>query len=96
MSSRWGRPTTTGRSHNRSNTYSSERIVGELIPEKKTKIISTLVTSFFKPLSSDGQTKVANADIITNYSETACSGNLRLNDSSGYEDSVSKSEHEAS
>ena len=47
-------------------------------------------------MSSDGQTKVANADIITNYSETACSENLRLNDSSGYEDSVSKSEHEAS
>ena len=91
MSRRRGRPTTTGRSHNkRSNTYASKRIVRELIPEKKTKTTSTLVTTFFKPLSSDGQAKVTNADTTTNCSETACS------DSTCSEDSVSKSEPEAS
>ena len=91
MSSHRGRPTTTGRSHNkRSNTYASKRIVRELILEKKTKTTSTLVTTFFKPLSSDGQAKVTNADTTTNCSETACS------DSTCSEDSVSKSEPEAS
>ena len=91
MSRRRGRPTTTGRSHNkRSNTYASKRIVRELIPEKKTKTTSTLVTTFFKSLSSDKQAKVTNADKTTNCSETACS------DSTCSEDSVSKSEPEAS
>ena len=91
MSSRRGRPTTTGRSHNkRSNTYASKRIVRELIPEKKTKTTSTLVTTFFKPLSSDGQAKVTNADKTRNCSETACSH------STCSEHSVSKSEPEAS
>ena len=61
-----------------------------MIPEKKTKTTSTLVTTFFKPLSSDGQAKVTNADTTTNCIETACS------DSTCFEDSVSKSEPEAS
>ena len=87
MSSRRGRHTTTGRSHNkRSNTYASKRIVREL---QKTKTTSTLVTTFFKPLSSDGQAKVTNADTTTNCIETACS------DSTCSEDSVSDSEPEA-
>ena len=91
MSRRRGRPTTTGRSHNkRSNTYASKRIVRELIPEKRTKTTSTLVTTFFKSLSSDKQAKVTNADKTTNCSETTCS------DSTCSEDSVSKSEPEAS
>ena len=48
------------------------------------------MTTFFKPLSSDGQAKVTNADTTTNCSETACS------DSTCSEDSVSESEPEAS
>ena len=57
-----GRPTTTWRSHNkRLNTYASKRIVRELILDKNAKTTSTLVTTFFKPLSSDGQAKVTNA-----------------------------------
>ena len=84
MSSWRGWPTTTGWNHNkRSNTYASKKIVRELILEKKTKTTSTLVTTFFKPLSSDGQAKVTNADTTTNCSETACS------DSTCSEDSVS-------
>ena len=61
-----------------------------MIPEKKTKTKSTLVTTYFKPLSSDRQAKVANADTTTNFSETACS------DSTCTEDSASESEPEAS
>ena len=72
------------------NTYASKRIVRELIPEKKTKTTSTIVTTFFKPLSSDGQAKVTNADTTTNCSETACS------DSTCSEDTVSESEPETS
>ena len=91
MSSQRVRPTTTGRSHNkRSNNFASKRIVRELIPEIKTKTTSTLVRTVFKPLSSDGQAKVTNADTTTNSSENACS------DSTCSEDSVSKSEPEAS
>ena len=48
------------------------------------------MTTFFQPLSSDGQAKVTNADTTTNCSETACS------DSTCSEDSVSESEPEAS
>ena len=51
---------------------------------------STLVTTFFKPLSSNREAKVTNADTTTNCSETACS------DSTCSEDSVSESEPEAS
>ena len=69
------------------NTYASKRIVRELILDKKAKTTSTLVTTFFKPLSSDRQAKFTNADTTTNCSETACS------DSSC---SVSESEPEAS
>ena len=48
MSSRRGMPTTTGQSHNKIwNTYASKRIVRELIPEKKTKTTSTLLTNEF-------------------------------------------------
>ena len=61
-----------------------------MIPEKRTKTTSTLVTTFFKSLSSDKQAKVTNADKTTNCSETTCS------DSTCSEDSVSKSEPEAS
>ena len=61
-----------------------------MIPDKKTKTTSTLVTYFFKPLSSDGQAKVTNADTTTNCSETACS------DSTCSEDFVFESEPEAS
>ena len=61
-----------------------------MILEKKTQTTSTLVTTFFKPLSSDRQVKVTNTDTTTNYSETACS------DSTCSEDSVLKSEPEAS
>ena len=82
MSSRRGILTTTGQSHNkRLNTYASKRNVRELIPEKKTKTTSTLVTSSFQPMSSDGQTKVTNACL----SDSSCSG-----------DSVSESKPEAS
>ena len=48
------------------------------------------MTSFFKPLSSDRQAKVTDADTTTNSCETACS------DSTCSEDSVSESEPEAS
>ena len=48
------------------------------------------MTSFFKPLSSDRQAKVTDADTTTNSCETACS------DSACSEDSVSESEPEAS
>ena len=54
------------------------------------------MTSFFKLLSSDGQTKVTNADTTSNCSETACSENLCLNNSSCSKDSISGSEPEAS
>ena len=60
------------------------------MPEKKKKATSTLVTTFFKPLSYDKQAKVTNADTTTNCIETACS------DSTCFEDSVSKSEPESS
>ena len=64
--SRRGRPTTTGRSHNkRSNVYAYKRIVRELIREKKTKTTSALVATFLKPLSYDRQAKVTNADTTT-------------------------------
>ena len=87
MSSERGILTTTGQSHNkRLNTYASKRNVRELIPEKKTKTTSTLVTSSFQPMSSDGQTKVTNA----------CSEKLCLSDSSCSGDSVSESKPEAS
>ena len=48
------------------------------------------MTTFFKPLSYDGQAKVTNADTTRKCSETACS------DSTCSEDSVSESELEAS
>ena len=48
------------------------------------------MTTFFKPLSYDGQAKVTNADTTRKCSETACS------DSTCSEDSVSESEPEAS
>ena len=77
MSSHQGRLTTTGRSHNkRSNTYASksELIVRELILGKKTnKSYINSCDIFFKPLSSNGQAKITNADPTTNCSETACS-----------------------
>ena len=59
-------------SRKRLNTYASTRIIRELIPEKKTKTASTLVT-FFKLLNSDRQAKVTNVDKTTNCSETAYS-----------------------
>ena len=97
MSNQQGRPTTTGRSHNkRLNTYASKRIVREMIPEKKAKTTSTLVTSFFKLLSPEGQTKVTNTDTTTSCSETACSENLSLSNSSCSKDALFKSETEAS
>ena len=88
MSSRRGILTTTGQSHNkRLNTYASKRNVRELIPDKnKTKTTSTLVTLFFQPMSSGGQTKVTNA----------CFEKLCLSDSSCSGDSVSESKPEAS
>ena len=66
MSSWRGWPTTTGWNHNkRSNTYASKKIVRELILEKKTKTTSTLVTTFFKPLSSDRQaTEAASRGVL--------------------------------
>ena len=62
----------------------------------KQKSTATLVTSFFKSLTSDAQTKVTNADTTTNYSETACYENLCVSDSSCSEGSASESEPEAS
>ena len=57
MSSRRDKPTTTGRSHNeRSNIYASKRIVCLRIEKAKTTL--TLVTTFFKPLSSEDRLKL--------------------------------------
>ena len=67
------------------SNYVSKRIVREFILEKKAKTASTLVTSFFKSLNSDGQTKVTDADTVRNCSKTTCS------DSTSSKESVSVS-----